>query len=54
MHTELRRFLSKLLGAIAITLVPVVVTAFISMPLNLNRHPGEPVSPGLEAPRHMT
>lgn len=53
MHAELRRFVARLVGTIAITLVPVVFIAFVSMPLNLNRHPGEMAS--LDAPpRHMT
>ncbi len=55
MHIELHRFLSRLIGAIAITLVPVVFTAFVSMPLSLNRHPGETAQAQPLAPaRHMT
>lgn len=53
MHTELRRFVARLVGTIAITLVPVVFVTFASMPLNLSRHPGEMAS--IDAPpRHMT
>jgi len=54
MHTVLHRFLHQLISVITITLVPVVLVAFISLPLNLNRHPGdaEPHSPAIA--RHMT
>lgn len=54
MHTDLRQFLSRLVGTIVLALVPVVFTAFVSMPLSLNRHPGE-VAQAQDAPaRHMT
>jgi hypothetical protein len=54
MQIDLHRFLSQLLGVVAMTLLPVVLTAFVSMPLSLNRHPGEPVQQPLSLPRHMT
>jgi hypothetical protein len=54
MHTELRMFLHRLTGVITITLAPVVLTAFISMPLSLNRHPGELPLLSAAAPSHMT
>ena len=38
MHTDLREFLSRFIGTVAMTLVPVVLIAFMSMPLNLGRH----------------
>lgn len=53
MHPELRHFLSRFLGTVALALAPVVFTAFVSMPLSLERHPGEPAVAGLAA-RHMT
>lgn len=53
MHPELRRFLFRFIGTVALTLVPVIFIAFVSMPLNLNRHPGEPARPGLPL-QHMT
>ena len=42
MHPDLHRFLSRLARTIVLALVPVMLTAFVSMPLSLNRHPGEP------------
>lgn len=53
MHPELHRFVSRFIGTVVLALVPVVLTAFVSMPLNLHRHPGEPVAPDAPA-RHMT
>ncbi|MEY4749859.1 MAG: hypothetical protein RIQ60_2073 [Pseudomonadota bacterium] len=53
MHADLHQFLSRLVGTILLALAPVVFTAFISMPLSLNRHPGELAQ--VDAPaRHMT
>lgn len=54
MHADLHEFLARLAGAVAMTLVPVVFVAFVSMPLSLNRHPGElPVAANAPA-AHMT
>lgn len=54
MQDDLREFLSRFIGTVAITLVPVVLVAFLSMPLNLDRHPGE-ARLGSSAPfAHMT
>lgn len=53
MHTDLHRFVSRLVGTIALALAPVVFTAFVSIPLNLNGHPGEMAQ--VDAPpKHMT
>ena len=53
MHTDLHQFLSRLVGTIVLALAPVFFTTFASMPLSLNRHPGELVQ--VDAPaRHMT
>lgn len=41
MQADLRTFLSQLAGTIAMALVPVVLIAFMSMPMALQRHPGE-------------
>jgi hypothetical protein len=53
-NPELHRFVTRLIGVVAITLVPVVFTTFMSMPLSLNRHPGEAAPTGTALPRHMT
>jgi hypothetical protein len=53
-HTDLHEFLSRFAGAVAMTLVPVVLTAFLTMPAALHRHAvDQPIDPS--APKgHMT
>ncbi len=41
MQHDLREFLSRFVGTVVITLAPVVLVAFVSMPLVLGHHPGE-------------
>lgn len=53
MNTDLRTFLSRFIGTVVLALLPVIFTAFVSMPLSLNRHPGEPTPIGTPA-KHMT
>jgi hypothetical protein len=53
MHADLHHFLCRLVGTIVLALAPVVFTAFVSMPLSLNRHPGE-LAPVDAPPMHMT
>jgi hypothetical protein len=53
MQTDLRQFLAELGGVIALALVPVLLTAFISMPLTLQYHPGE-LSTDTARTLHMT
>lgn len=54
MHRDLREFLSHFAGTVTITLVPVVLVAFMSMPLSLNRHPGEAPALASAGFVHMT
>jgi hypothetical protein len=55
MHTQLQSFLRRYLGVVAITLAPVIFTAFVSIPFNLERHPGEIAAVQPDAPmRHMS
>ena len=54
MHTELRFFLNHLTGVVIFTLVPVVLTAFVSMPLSMNRHPGDLLPHQAVPSQHMT
>lgn len=53
MHAELHRFLARFIGTVILTLIPVIFMTFVSMPISLNRHPGEPVPTDLPL-RHMT
>lgn len=54
MHADLRDFLARLTGTVVMTLVPVVLIAFLSMPMSLGRHPGEPLASAEVTARHMT
>ena len=41
MHPDLHRFLLRLAGVVGMSLLPVAFVAFVSMPLNMGRHPGD-------------
>jgi hypothetical protein len=55
MHPELRRFLARLVGVALMALMPLAFITFVSLPLNLSRHPGD-FAPHVTAPmpQHMT
>ena len=55
MHRELHHFLARLIGVVTFTLIPVVLTAFVALPMSLGRHPGEPATAAaIVMPKHMT
>ena len=54
MHPELRRFLAQLARTVVATLVPVLLVTFISVPVNLGRHPGDAVAHAPAPAQHMT
>ena len=54
MNADLHAFLARLAGTVAMTLVPVVLIAFLSMPLSLGHHPGEPLLDAGAPVAHMT
>ena len=54
MHPDLRTFLHQFRGVVFATLLPVVLTAFLSIPLNLGGHPGDARSVDAMANLHMT
>jgi hypothetical protein len=41
-HPELNHFVRQVVGIAAMALIPVILTAFVSFPLVLGHHPGEP------------
>lgn len=54
MQTDLREFLSRLAGAVALSLVPVVLTAFLTMPPTFHHHAAnQPIDPNASV-EHMT
>lgn len=54
MNADLQDFLARLAGTVAMTLVPVVLIAFLSMPVSLGHHPGEPLFYTGAPAAHMT
>jgi hypothetical protein len=54
MHQELSRFAAQWLRVAAIALLPVIATAFVTIPWNLGGHPGERASVAAAGDRHMT
>jgi hypothetical protein len=54
MNPDLKDFAVQWLRVALMALVPVVITAFVSMPLSLERHPGEGVAASKLTPQHMT
>ena len=54
MQIDLHHFLTRFAGAVAITLVPVVITAFLTMPYVLHRHSIDHPADPFEPVAHMT
>jgi hypothetical protein len=47
-------FIRQFAGAVVAALIPVVLVAFWSIPLNLGGHPGEVRAVTMPTPTHMT
>lgn len=54
MNQDLAIFVAQMTRTIVMALVPVIFTAFVSMPLALERHPGEVASAGPVVEKHLT
>lgn len=54
MQTDLQNFLSRLAGTVAMTLVPVALIVFLTMPASLHHHIGTPLATADAGPQHMT
>lgn len=54
MHPHLDTFFRLYIGVVLSALVPVLLTAFLTVPFNLGRHPGEQPSQPTDISRHMT
>lgn len=54
MQVDLREFLSRLAGAVALTLLPVVFIALLSMPSSLHHHLGDQPNDRNAPFAHMT
>lgn len=54
MPSTLRLFLRQYLGIVGAALLPVFFTAFVSIPLSLGGHPGEPRVASAMVDTHMS
>ena len=54
MHPTLRHFIRQYLFVVVAAVIPVVLTTFISIPMNLGGHPGEIGNIAMSADRHLS
>ena len=54
MNTFLRVFILQYIGVVLATLVPVVLIAFLSIPVSLGGHPEEAIAANAPLSQHMT
>lgn len=54
MHPSLRHFIRQYLFVMVMAVIPVVLTTFISMPMNLGGHPGEMRNIAMSVDRHLS
>jgi hypothetical protein len=54
MQLDLREFLTRLVRTIVMTMVPVVLIVFVTMPASLHHHIGTRAIALEAAPQHMT
>jgi hypothetical protein len=54
MNTDLRTFVVAYLRVVAMALIPMAATAFLSIPYSLGGMPGDPPSTVQDSNRHMT
>jgi hypothetical protein len=54
MNTDLKQFVVSYLRVVLMALMPLAVTAFLTMPYILGGHPGEPLSRADRTEPHMT
>lgn len=54
MNTDLKQFVLSYLRVVLMALMPLAITAFLTMPYILGGHPGEPLSRADLTEPHMT
>lgn len=54
MQTDLHDFLARMARTITMTLIPVALVAFVTMPASLHHHIGTPANVVDVVPQHMT
>jgi hypothetical protein len=53
-HPSLHQFPRQCLAVVVAALLPVILTAFLSIPFNLGGHPGDVRAVDATVTRHMT
>jgi len=54
MNTDLKQFVVTYLRVVAMSLIPLAITAFLTTPYILGSHPGEPITRVNLPEPHMT
>ena len=54
MNTDLKNFVVAYLRVVVMALVPMVLTAFLSIPYSLGGNPGDPYARAQSSDQHMT
>jgi hypothetical protein len=54
MNVDLKEFVMTYLRVVAMALMPLAVTAFLTMPYILGGHPGEPLTRADQTELHMS
>jgi hypothetical protein len=54
MHQDLRNFVVLYLRVVVVALLPIALTAFLSIPYSLGGHPGDLITRSAIADLHMT
>jgi hypothetical protein len=54
MNADLKKFVVTYLRVVVMALMPLAVTAFLTMPYILGGHPGEPLSRADQTDAHMS
>jgi hypothetical protein len=54
MNTDLKAFIASYLRVVLMALLPLALTAFLSIPYTLGGHPGESIAKGSTTDQHMT
>jgi len=54
MNSDLKQFVISYLRVVVMALMPLALTAFLTIPYTLGSHPGEPVTRADQTALHMT
>ena len=54
MNADLKNFMATYVRVVLMTLMPMALTAFLSIPYSLGGHPGDATETGTLSSQHMT